>query len=245
MSDQVSNQPPDHEPEADEPQADNPADELTAEAGKPEPETPKPRWWRFWRRQREQRGRPESRFSVLTALISAAAALIGAAVGGIASYEAAQSQAAAQFRVAQANNTAQANQALITRKQTAYSDYIAAEDDLEAAELRFRDAIAVFRPPNIDPIEAAYKEYFDVHTKWLHVVDMVELVDSPEVGHSLDAISTQQTDVGITVTKFVNQIEGDMTTVDQSALDQFVTKVQGLNPLGYEFLAAAKRDISG
>jgi hypothetical protein len=249
MSEQVSSQPPDHEPEAqpaaDEPQADDPADEPKAEAGKPEPETPKPRWWRFWRRQREQRGRPESRFSVLTALISAAAALIGATVGGIASYEAAQSQAAAQFRVAQSNNTAQANQALITRKQTAYSDYIAAEDDLEVVELRLREVISNFRPPNIDPIEAAFKEWDDVHTKWLHVVDMVELVDSPEVEHSLEAISTQQIDLGITITSFVNQTKYDMTTVDQSALDQFVKKVQGLNPLGNDFIAAAKRDISG
>src|SRR5208282_2050870 len=102
MSEQVSSKPPDHEPEAqpaaDEPQAEDPADEPTAEAGKPEPKTPKPRWWRFWRRQREQRGRPESRFSVITALISAAAALIGATVGGIASYMAAQSQADAQLR---------------------------------------------------------------------------------------------------------------------------------------------------
>ena len=98
MSDQLSSQPPDHEPEAE-----HPADDSIAEAGEAEPETPKP--------SREQRGRPESRFSVLTALISAAAALIGAIVGGVASYIAAHFQAEAQFHVAQTNNAAQADQA--------------------------------------------------------------------------------------------------------------------------------------
>jgi hypothetical protein len=249
MSEQVSSQPPDHEaeahPAAEKPQVDHPADEPKAEAGKPEPETPKPRWWRFWRRQSEQSGGPESRFSILTALISAAAALIGAAFGGIASYAAAQSQADAQSRVAQANNTAQASQALITRQQIAYSDYIAAEDDLEVVELRFRDAVAHFRPPNIDPIVAVFKEYGDVHTKWLHVVDKVELVSSPKVDQALYPMVTQQRELSVTVTNFENTIESDMPKVDQSALDDFVTKVNGLTPLGNDFIAAGKSDISG
>jgi hypothetical protein len=249
MSEQVSSQPPDHEPEAqpaaDEPQADHPPDEPKAEAGKPEPETPKPGWWRFWRRQREQRGRPENRFSVLTALISAAAALVGATVGGVASYMAAQSQVDAQFRVSQANNAAQANQALITRRQTAYSDLISAEEDLEDGELRLHDAINDFKPPNIDPVKAAFKQENDIHTKWLREVGIVQIVDSTEVDHALDAIIIRQIDLSRTIQNFMNQVEYEMTTVDESARGKFFDNAEGLHPFVQQFLKAAKRDISG
>jgi hypothetical protein len=248
MSEQVSSQPPDHEaeahPAAEKPQVDHPADELKAEAGKPEPETPKPRRG-FWRRRREQQGRAESRFSVLTALISAAAALVGATVGGVASYMAAQSQADAQFRVSQANNTAQANQALITRRQTAYSDLISAEEDLEDAEFRLYDAIKEFEPPNIDPVKAAFKQEDNTHTKWLHEVGIVQIVDSTEVGQALNAIITRQTDLSQTIGNFVDQVQYQMTTVDESARRKFIHNAQGLSALDHQFLTAARRDISG
>ena len=248
MADQVSNQPPDHEPEAPpaagEPQADHPADDSKAEASEPEPETPKPRWG-FWRRRREQRGRAESRFSVLTALISAAAALVGATVGGVASYMAAQAQVDAQFRVSQANNTAQANQALITRRQTAYSDLISAEAELEDAEFRLHDVIDDFEPPNIDPVKAAFKQEDDIHTKWVHKVGIVQMVDSTEADHVLDAIITRQTDLSHTIENLMNQVEYQMTKVDKSALGKFSDNAEGMELLVHQFLTAAKRDISG
>jgi hypothetical protein len=249
MSEQVSSQPPDHEPEAqpaaDERQADHPADEPQAEAGKREPETPKPRWWRFWRRQSEQRGRPESRFSVLTALISAAAALIGATVGGIASYEAAQSQATAQFRVAKANNGAQANQALITRRQTAYSDFISSETDLQDAEFRLLDAIVDFRPPNIDRVVAVFKQENAAHIKWMHEVANVQIVGSTEANLSLNAIIGRQADLSQTISIFVNQVQYQMMPVDDSADHKFFTNIKGLDELTPQFINAAKRDIEG
>ncbi len=241
MSEQVSSQPPDHEPEAqpaaNQPQADHPADEPTAEAGKPEPETPKP--------GKEQRSRAESRFSVLTALISAAAALIGATVGGVASYEAAQSQATAQFRVAQANNGAQANQALITRRQTAYSDFISSETDLQDAEFRLLDAIFDLGPPNIDRVEAAFKQENAAHTKWIHEVDIVQIVGSTEANHPLNAIIGRQTDLSQTISKFVNQVQHQMMPVDDSTDHNFFTKIKGLDELTSQFINAAKRDIEG
>jgi hypothetical protein len=247
MSDQVSNQPPDHEPEAqpaaDEPQADHPADDSKAEASEPEPETPKPRWG-FWRRRREQRGRAESRFSILTALISAGAALRGAAVGGIASYEAAQSQAAAQFRVAESNNTAQANQALIARRQIAYSDLLAAEEDLEVAQFRLGDAIQDFKPPNVEPVQEAFKREDDAHTKWLHACDTVALVDSPQVESSLEALSNHQTELSTEVGNLANVTIYQKQT-DPDALSRFVQKVKDLGALVSALLGAAKSDISG
>lgn len=220
MSEQVS-QPPDREPEAQ-----PAADDSKVEASKPEPETPKP--------SREQRGRPESRFSVLTALISAAAALIGAGVGGFASYY-----------VAQANNTAQSNQALITRRQTAYSDFISAETDLEDAEFRLHDAINDFEQPNIEPVKAAFKQENNAHIKWMHEVGIVQIVDSTGVDQALDAIITRQADLSRTIQNFVNQVEYQMTTVDESALDKFVADVKGLERLAHQFLTAAKSDIEG
>jgi hypothetical protein len=247
MSDQVSSQPPDHEPEA-QPAADephHPAVDSKAEAGEPEPETQKRRWWGFWHRQRGQRGRPGSRFSVLTALISAAAALIGAIVGEVASYVAAQSQADAQFHVAQTNNTAQANQALITRRQIAYSDFMAAQEDLVDAAFRFGDAINDFRPPNIDPVKAAFKQWDDVHNKWAHEVDTVELVDSPEVQHGLEAILTNQDDMRITIGGLAYPAIYQMTTADPDRFLLFSKQVVDLKRLGSAFLAPAKRDISG
>jgi hypothetical protein len=228
MSDQVSSPPPDHEPEAQpaagEAPADHLADDSKAEAGETEPATPKP--------SRKQRGRPESRFSVLTALISAAAALIGAGVGGFASYY-----------VAQANNSAQSNQALITRRQTAYSDFISAETDLENAEYRLHDAISDFEPPNIEPVKAAFKQENDTHTKWNHEAGTVQMVDSTGVDQALDAIIIRQADLSKSIQNFVNQVEYQMTTVDGPALDKFVADLKGLEPLDHQFITAAKSDI--
>lgn len=241
MSEQVSSQPPDHEPEAqraaDEAPADHPADDSKAEAGEAEPEAPKP--------SSEQRGRPESRFSVLTALISAAAALIGAIVGGVGSYVAAQSQATAQFRVAQANNVATADQALITRRQTAYSDFMAAEKDLEDAAFQFGMAIYDFNPPNIDPIKAAFSRWDDVHTKWEHAVGTVELVDSPNVRHSLQPILKEQDALRSKLEMLYTPAIYQLAATDMAELERFTEKREGLSKLDSAFLDAAKRDISG
>lgn len=241
MSDQVSSQPPDHEPEAqpaaDEAPADLTADDSQAEAGEAEQETPK--------LSSEQRGRPESRFSVLTALISAAAALIGAIVGGVGSYVAAQSQATAQFRVAQANNAATADQALITRKQTAYSDFIAAEEDLEDAAFQFGMAIYDFKPPDIDPIKAAFSRWDDVRTKWEHAVGTVELVDSPDVRNSLHAILKEQDALRSKLEMLYTPAIYQLTATDMDELARFTEKREGLSKLDSAFMVAAKRDISG
>jgi hypothetical protein len=241
MSDQVSSEPQDHEPEAqpaaDEAPADHTADDSKAEAGEAEQETPKP--------SSEQRGRPESRFSVLTALISAAAALIGAIVGGVGSYVAARSQATAQFSVAEANNRATADQALITRKQAAYSDFTAAEKDLEDAAFRFGTAMFDFKQPNIEPIEAAFSRWDDVKTKWEHAVGTVELVDSPDVRHSLQAILEEQDGLRSKLEMLYTSATYWLAETDMSALARFSEKREGLRKFDSAFLDAAKRDISG
>ena len=248
MANEGDDQPPEHEQQAqppdDEPQVQQPADEPKVEAGEPEPKTPKPRWWRVWRRRGAQRSGSESRFSVLTAVISAVAALLGATVGGIASYKAAQSQAAAQFRVAQADNAAQADQALISRRQTAYSDYLAAETDLDNAEYRLHDAVVDFKPPDVDPVKAASKQFGDEAGKWVGIHASVRLVDSPEVDQLAEVIANKQGQIFTMAQRITDEALYQMT-VDQPALSQLIVEVRGMDDLKTKFVITARADISG
>ena len=243
MADEGDNHPPEQEVQradvAPQPQADN---ESNVEP--PEPKTPTRRWWRCWRRRGEQGGKPESRFSVLTALFSAVAALAGAAVGGIASYKAAESQAAAQFRVAQANNAAQADQALISRRQTAYSDFLAAATDVDNAEYRLHDAVGDFKPPNIDPVQAAFQQFADNSGKFVHEHSNAQLVDSPEVNEWVMSIGDKQAEIFDRVQQLTRDAQYS-GSVDQSALHQLDVEIDGVNAILTKFIAAARNDISG
>jgi hypothetical protein len=249
MAHNEENQPPEHEaqpePPASEPTIAQPQqadDEPQGAAVEPAPKTPRRAWWRFWRRR--ERTRSESHVSVLTALISALAALAGAGVGGIASYKAAQSQDAAQFRVAQANNTAQADQALITRKQIAYSDYLAADFDMENSEFRFQDALFAFKPPNVDGVKAAVEPTFDSNVKYLRAMYNVELVDSPEVDQVIREISSKHDDLTYTMQGLMNAaLTGN--PVPRSAVAQIGEKAVGMKDLRHKFRDAARKDISG
>jgi hypothetical protein len=178
-------------------------------------------------------------------LISALAALAGAGVGGIASYKAAQSQEAAQFRVAQANNTAQADQALITRKQIAYSDYLAADFDMENSELRFQDALFAFKPPNVDDVKAAAKQTHDINVKYLRAMYNVELVDSPEVDQIIKEISSKHDDLTLTMQGLTNAALQAGSPAPRSAVTQIGERIPGMQDLRRKFRDAARKDISG
>jgi hypothetical protein len=177
-------------------------------------------------------------------LISALAALAGAGVGGIASYKAAESQDAAQFRVAQANNTAQADQALITRKQIAYSDYLAAYFDMENSEFRFQDALLTFKPPNVDGVNAAFKQTADSNVKFLRAMYNVELVDSPEVDQVVREIASKHDDLTYTMQDLMTAAQSGRPA-PQPAVYQIGIKARGMVDLRHKFRDGARKDISG
>ncbi|BBX45565.1 hypothetical protein GCM10009641_52370 [Mycobacterium cookii] len=149
------------------------------------------------------------------------------------------------MRVAQNNNAAAADQALIIRRQTAYSDFLRAEKDLEDAAFRFGSAVYVFKPPNIDPIQAAFDRWDDVKTKWEHAVGAVELVDSPDVRHSLEAIEKEIDGLRSKLEMLYTPARYELAATDMDALRQFSEQREGMSKLDSAFLAAAKRDISG
>jgi hypothetical protein len=250
MSDEGDNRPPEHEaqpqPAANEPPVAQPQqedDELKGAAVEPAPKAPRRRWWRFWRRRDKQRTRSESRFAVLIALISALAALAGAGVGSFASYKGAQSQAAAQLRVAQANNTAQADQEMIKRRQTAYSDYLAAVNDVGNAAYRFHDALMHLQSVNRDSLDAAVKPFGDSWDKAVQTGSVVALVDSPEVEHCRAAMANKENDILFMVAKIMNQSQATLA-VDRSAVKELNAIVARTDQPVSDFIAAARADIS-
>jgi len=164
------NQPPKHQEAQSQPPAAQPRqadDEPKVEAVQNEPKTP----------ASAQRSKRESRFSVLTALISALAALFGALVGGVSSYV-----------VAQCNNTAQADEAQITRRETTYADYMTQQSDFATAQHTLVDALQLIPPPANTQVNAYLEHYRDEHDKSLHSDYSVRLVESPGVDPARKAI---------------------------------------------------------
>jgi hypothetical protein len=130
--------------------ADKPADEAAAEKSKSD-----------WR----------------TTLISAVAALLGALIGGVASY-----------LVATQSSLHQADAALLDKRQSDYADYLAAETKLQGVEYTLHTYYERYDETNIDTLQQAADHYYDLKDAAVSTDYLVALVCSPEVDKARIAI---------------------------------------------------------
>jgi hypothetical protein len=233
------NQPPEHEPQpeaagneptvaqpeqaGDEPQAEPPANDAKAESAEPEPKTPEP----------ARPSKPESRFSILTALISAIAALVGALVGGIASY-----------MVAQSNNTAEAEAALAKSRLTDYADYLTAQIDVSNSAYLL---LAYLQDTSRDTrtLSDAYVDFIAKQEKSVHSDYIVSLIDSDTVDPLRDAMGKQDDAIKETADKLYGQvISNPNIALDPSALKDFKAEIDSSQKLQDNFTDVSRADMT-
>jgi hypothetical protein len=169
MTRSEENKPPEHhevlpEPAGSEPRVPQPGQangEPKVNAGEADPKT--------------RRSKPDL-YILITAGISALAALLGALIGGISSY-----------LVAQSNNAAEAESAQISRKETTYADFITHSSDLVRVD---SDLTNHYKSHPADTAEQnqLHDALADEYSKWLHTDFIVRVVDSPEVDSARNEI---------------------------------------------------------
>jgi hypothetical protein len=216
MADNEQGKPPEHEAQW------QPADsEPKVEADKPEPEMAKS----------GIRSEADWRVPLITAAISALAALIGALVGGISSY-----------MVAQSNNTAQADVAQIARRETTYADYITFQSDLLRAD---NDLVDHFRsnPDDTAALDPLVKTWTDNYGKWLHTDFIVKVVESPQVFPAREAIHSHNLRIRDLLQGLVVEVNSHQP-IDQSALNELHTEFDGMTNLVDAFTQVAQADTT-
>jgi hypothetical protein len=216
MADNEHNNPPAHEAQV------QPADdEPVVEAHRPDPETPKS----------GMRNGTDWRVPLITAAISAFAALIGALIGGVASY-----------MVAQSSSTAQADAALIARKATTYADYITYQSDLLRAD---SDLVEHFRsnPGDTAAMDLLVKTWRDNDGKWLHTDFIVEVVASPQVFSKRKAISVHNDTIRSLLQSLIDEANSH-EPINQSALVKLHTEFHDMNGVFTSFTDAARADTT-
>jgi hypothetical protein len=227
MAADAENQPPKHQeaqsqPPADEPPVKQPrqaADEAKVETRQNEPKTPESR----------QPSKREGRFSILTALISAMAALLGALVGGIASY-----------MVAESNNTAEAEEAQIKTRQTTYADLITYQSDLLISDNDL-DLHYKFNPDDSGERDKVAKAQEDNYGKWLHTDFIVRVVESsPKVDSARKAIY----DHNLKIRDLLQDLTDHHNPIDETTTSALESEYEGMIPLLDDFTKAAKDDVT-
>ena len=216
MAENKQNRPPKHEAQA------QPADdEPRVEADEPDPKTPK----------LGMRNETDWRVPLITAVISAFAALIGALLGGISSY-----------MVAQSNITAQADEALIARKATTYADYITYQSDLLRAD---SDLVDHFRsnPGDTAAMDPLVKTWRDNDGNWLHTDFIVKVVASPQAFSAREAINVHNFKIRDLLQHLIDQVNGH-EPIDQSALVDLHTEFDRMNEVVTVFTDVARADTT-
>jgi hypothetical protein len=214
MADNEQSKAPKHEAQV------QPADgQPKVEGDEPKPETPKS----------GIRGETDWRVPLITAAISALAALIGALVGRISSY-----------MVAQSNNTAQADAAQIARRETTYADYITFESDLLRAD---HDLVDHFRsnPDDTAAVDPLIRTWTDNYGKWLHTDFIVKVVESPQVFPARNAIYSQNLRIRDLLQGLIVEVNSHQP-IDQSALNELHTEFDGMTNLLDAFTQVAQAD---
>lgn len=216
MTDNDEIQPPEYEA-----QGQQPDDEPKVLAGDRERKRPKS----------ASGNRSDRRFTIITASISASAALLGALVGGISTY-----------MVAQRNNIADADTAQIASRKSAYADYLSAETDLEGAEYKLADTLRD-QPNNLDAVLSAVNQFNDRKHKEWRVGDIVSLVDSDPVKNARIEIAKEQHKIQHLEETLVDQAS-DHKVPDRSELNEMYTRLDGMSHLQDLFIDSARRDMT-
>jgi hypothetical protein len=213
MTDDEENQPPEHQEAQSQPpvaqprQADN------------EPKTP----------ETAQPSKRESRFSILTALISAIAALLGALIGGIASY-----------MVAQSNNTAQAEVEQVKTRQKTYADLITYQSDLLVSD----NDVAYhyqFNPGDSDERDKVVNAQGENYEKWLHTDFIVRVVESsPKVDSARKAIY----DHNLKIRNLIGDLVDHHNPTNEATTNALESEYEGMTGLLGDFTKAAKDDVT-
>jgi hypothetical protein len=214
MADNEQSKAPKHEAQV------QPADgEPEVEEDEPNPETPKS----------GIRSETDWRVPLITAAISALAALVGALVGGISSY-----------MVSQSNNTAQADEAQIARRETTYADYLTFQSDLVRAD---HDLVDHFKsnPEDTAALDPLVKTWTDNYGKWLHTDFIVKVVESPQVFPAREAIYSQNLTIRNHLQGLIVQVNSHQP-IDQSALNELYREFDGMTNLVDAFAQVAQAD---
>ncbi|MCW2649111.1 MAG: hypothetical protein QOE94_2296 [Mycobacterium sp.] len=216
MADNEQNKPPENEARV------QPADhEPKAEADEPEPETPKS----------GTRNPSDWRLPLITAAISALAALSGTVVGGISSY-----------LVAQSNNTAQADAAQIARRESTYADYITYQSDLLRAD---SDLVDHFKsnPGDRAGLDLKVKTWTDNYGKWLHTDFIVKVVASPKVFPARNDIYVHNLRIRDLLQGRIVEVNNS-APIDQSALSELYKEFDRMTTFVDRFTQVAQADTT-
>jgi hypothetical protein len=241
MAEDEENQPP----EPDEAQAE-PGDKQNQRPeheAPPEPAANKPTIARPEQAEEEpkvQAGKPKSedsksdwRHTLITAAISALAALLGAAVGGLFSYLGSHSQ-----------SVAQTDAALIKGRQTTYSDYMTEMVDLADTEHVLVDNLRHFHydPDHLDQLNSTVKQYNDDGTKAKHTDYIVSLNASDAVDNIRDQIAVKQKDIHGVMSRALDQAYGQKP-VEIDLLNDLYSKIDAVSAKFDDFTNAARADV--
>jgi hypothetical protein len=180
-----------------------------------------------------ERKKSERRFTLATAAISATAAILGAGVGGLFSYLASHTQ-----------STAQADAALISRRQSTYSDYISQISDLADSEGLLVDALLFFHDhgSNSDQVRTFVGDFNNVFAKVKHTDHIVILNDSDAV----DDIRNRITNAHIRLFKVISGEVAhvfDGQTTDPDALEDALTSIAAIREDELTFVRVARNDV--
>jgi hypothetical protein len=222
MTGSEENKPPEHEvqpePAGNEPRVAQPGQADRApkvEAGEADPKT--------WR------SKPD-RYTLITAGISALAALLGALIGGISSY-----------LVAQSNNAAEAESAQISRKETTYADFITHSSDLLRADNDLTDHYKS-NPADTAEEDQLQNTVSGNYGKWLHTDFIVRVVDSPEVDSARNAIYEHILTIRGLLTELADEVHS-RKPINQTTAN-LESEYEGVNVLENTFTKAAKDDVT-
>lgn len=222
MAGSEENQPPEHEaqpqPSAGEPTAAQPektGDEPKVQARKTKSEDSKSEW----------------RHTLITAVISALAALLGASVGGFFTYWGSHSQ-----------STAQADAALIERRQSVYADYITAEVDRSNTEHLLADYLSE-RPIPVDQVNNTVDTRNDLIDKCARTGYILRFNASDAVDNIRLTIDQDETDIGKIIDKLLGQGSNPNGITDKRAFDDLYGKIDAVRHEYHVFADAARADV--
>jgi hypothetical protein len=221
MAESEENQPPGHEAQ---PQPS--AGEKTAAQPDKTGDEPK-----VQAKTKSEDSKSEWRHTLITAVISALAALLGASVGGFFTYWGSHSQ-----------STAQADAALIERKQSVYADYITAEVERSNTEHLLAHYLGE-RPIPVDQVNKIIDTRNDLIDKCARTGYILRLNASDAVNNIRLTIDQDETDISTIMDKLIGQASNPDGITDKRALDDLYGKIDAVRHEYHVFADAARADV--
>jgi hypothetical protein len=126
----------------------------------------------------------EKRLLTRVALIGAAAALLGAVIGGGSSYLATHDQQRTKI-----------DQARIERRKAAYADYLTVLIDLETAEYNCLKKMESGQMRSADDFNPCYADYGAAEEKWSKSLQVVTLVQSDNLQKATSPLTLKHNDI--------------------------------------------------